>query len=125
MVNHELAAATDVYAGGDVISYPNVVLGRRRDQIYDHAIASGVIAAHNMMGERWPYTHLPVQRIDMQALGLQIEMVGVIDARCETVGIWDATKRRTTSGTGEWEQRPSKFDRVSQKKIETKILIGH
>lgn len=108
MVNRELCATTDVYAGGDAISYPNVVLGRRRDQNYDHAVASGVIAAHNMMGERWPYYHLPVQTVDLQALGLRIEMVGVVDGRCETVAFWDTQPRKSDlsgiEGAGKYDR---------------------
>lgn len=49
----------DIYAAGDVASYPCPVLGRRRLEHEDHANASGIAAGHAMAGEPEPYDHPP------------------------------------------------------------------
>ncbi|KAJ3206270.1 hypothetical protein HK099_000578 [Clydaea vesicula] len=50
LVNAELCARTNVFAAGDVCSYYDEVLGRRRIEHYDHAVKSGILAGENMVG---------------------------------------------------------------------------
>lgn len=48
MVNSELEARTDVWAAGDVASFYDTTLGRRREEHHDHAVVSGRLAGANM-----------------------------------------------------------------------------
>eukprot|EP00842_Homolaphlyctis_polyrhiza_P003206 jgi/Hompol1/3887/HPOL_003383-RA len=57
IVNAELEARTNVFAAGDVTSYHDIALGRRRVEHYDHAVMSGRMAGFNMTGAKRPYTH--------------------------------------------------------------------
>lgn len=52
LVNAELEARSDVFVAGDVCSYHDVVLGRRRVEHYDHAVMSGRTAGLNMTGQK-------------------------------------------------------------------------
>lgn len=57
VVNAELEARTNVWAAGDVCSYHDIKLGRRRVEHYDHAVLSGRVAGRNMTGAHKPYKH--------------------------------------------------------------------
>lgn len=87
VVNAELEARSNVYAAGDVISYHDIALKRRRVEHYDHAVVSGKVAGENMTGERKPYKH---QSMFWSDLGPTIgyEAVGLIDSSLVTVGVW-------------------------------------
>lgn len=50
-----LDAGKDVYSAGDVASFVDGELGRRRIEHYDHACDSGRVAGLNMSGERVEY----------------------------------------------------------------------
>ena len=41
LVNAELEARTDLWVAGDVASFYDIVLGRRREEHHDHAVVSG------------------------------------------------------------------------------------
>lgn len=56
LVNAELEARTNVFVAGDVASFYDGVLGRRRVEHHDHAILSGRVAGKNMTGAHRPYT---------------------------------------------------------------------
>ncbi|KAJ3332154.1 Apoptosis-inducing factor 1, mitochondrial, partial [Kappamyces sp. JEL0680] len=87
VVNAELEARSDIYAAGDVTSYHDIALGRRRVEHYDHAVNSGRIAGLNMTGAKTPYTH---QSMFWSNVGPEIsfEAVGNLDAKLQTVSIW-------------------------------------
>ncbi len=77
----------DVYAAGDVASFPNPALGSRlRVEHEDNANTMGKIAGQNMAGRATPYTHLPFFYSDLFELGY--EAVGELDSRLETVADW-------------------------------------
>jgi programmed cell death 8 (apoptosis-inducing factor) len=57
VVNAELEARTNVWAAGDVCSFHDIKLGRRRIEHYDHAVLSGRVAGRNMTGAHKPYKH--------------------------------------------------------------------
>ena len=57
LVNAELEARTNVFAAGDVSSFHDIALGRRRVEHYDHAVASGRQAGLNMIGEKVSFFH--------------------------------------------------------------------
>lgn len=67
-------SAPDVFAAGDAITYPDAVTGWMHFEHWDHAIASAKTAAHNMLGAREPYTHVPYFFSDL--FDLSINMVG-------------------------------------------------
>ncbi|EPZ31585.1 Pyridine nucleotide-disulfide oxidoreductase-like protein 4 [Rozella allomycis CSF55] len=87
VVNKELSATSNVWIAGDVCSYHDVVLGRRRVEHYEHAVYSGQVAAKNMMGFKDEYTHQPMFWSD---LGPEIsyEAVGTLDSKMMTVSVW-------------------------------------
>ena len=91
VVNAELEARTNVFAAGDVTSYHDVALGRRRVEHYDHAYMSGRHAGLNMTGEHKPYNH---QSMFWSNIGpdVNFEAVGIIDSSLPTVSIWNKSQ---------------------------------
>ena len=47
--NSELSIASGIYAAGDDVSYYHEYLGRRRSRCHEHDVASGRVAAENMV----------------------------------------------------------------------------
>lgn len=86
VVNSELEARADVFVAGDVASYYDAVLGRRRVEHYDHAAASGRQAGLNMAGARRPYTYTPMFWSDIGSTGY--EALGDLDSNLDTVAFW-------------------------------------
>lgn len=77
----------DVYAAGDVASFPVAALGdRRRIEHEDNAVSMGRHAGRAMAGEHQPYDHLPFFYSDLFDDGY--EAVGDLDPRLETVAEW-------------------------------------
>jgi NADPH-dependent 2,4-dienoyl-CoA reductase/sulfur reductase-like enzyme len=77
----------DVYAAGDVASFPAPALGRRlRVEHENAAISMGTRAGKCMAGQDAPYDELPFFYSDLFDLGY--EAVGVLDSRLETVEQW-------------------------------------
>lgn len=67
-------SANDIWAAGDIICYPDVILGRQNAGHVNHAIKSGYIAGQNMAGKIIPYDHTPyfyswVFDVSWEALG--------------------------------------------------------
>ncbi|EDQ89114.1 uncharacterized protein MONBRDRAFT_32548 [Monosiga brevicollis MX1] len=87
LVNSELEARRDVFVAGDVASFYDMSLGRRREEHHDHAAVSGRLAGENMAGARRPYAH---QSMFWSDLGPKIgyEAIGIIDSSLKTVGVW-------------------------------------
>ncbi|KAJ9072868.1 hypothetical protein DSO57_1022687 [Entomophthora muscae] len=87
LVNAELESRGDVFAAGDVSSYHDIALGRRRVEHHDHAALSGRHAGENMVGPKKPYRH---QSMFWSDLGSKIgyEAVGLVDSQLQTSGIW-------------------------------------
>lgn len=81
--------ATDdpfVYSAGDVASYPDPILGRRRVEHVDNAKEQGAAVGRIMAGSDEKYTHTPMYYSDVFDLGY--EAVGRLDASLETVEDW-------------------------------------
>ncbi len=77
----------DVYAAGDVASFPSPTLGKRlRVEHEDNANTMGRIAGRNMAGAGEAYHHLPSFYSDLFDLGY--EAVGEVDARLQAVPDW-------------------------------------
>ncbi|KAI9298869.1 FAD/NAD(P)-binding domain-containing protein [Neoconidiobolus thromboides FSU 785] len=91
LVNAELESRGDVFAAGDVSSYHDIALGRRRVEHHDHAALSGRHAGENMVGPKRAYTH---QSMFWSDLGPKIgyEAIGLVDSQLETSGVWVRNK---------------------------------
>lgn len=76
----------DVYAAGDVASYPDRLLGRRRVEHVDNANEQGAAAGRNLAGAAEPYTHTPYYY--SAVFGIRYEAVGTLDSSLETVEDW-------------------------------------
>lgn len=76
-----------IFAAGDVVSYPDVVMGRRRVENADHARQSGWHAGLAMAGEGRPYRHLP--RFWSGFFDHAYEAVGALSPDLRTVADWD------------------------------------
>ena len=88
----------DVFAAGDVASFPVAALGRRlRVEHEDHAKSHGRAVGANMAGANAPYDHLPFFYSDMFDLGY--EAVGEVDSRLETVSRGRSRTARGSSRT--------------------------
>ncbi|WP_446666474.1 NAD(P)/FAD-dependent oxidoreductase [Flexivirga sp. B27] len=87
VVDDHLATSTaDVYAAGDVASYDDKLLGRRRVEHVDNAEAMGKKAGRNMAGADETYDYTPIFWSDLFDFGY--EAVGQLDSRLDTVEDW-------------------------------------
>ncbi|XP_055354612.1 apoptosis-inducing factor 1, mitochondrial-like isoform X2 [Paramacrobiotus metropolitanus] len=86
-VNAELAACENIWVAGDVASFFDVTLGRRRMEHHDHAIATGRVAGENMVGKKNSFWH---QSMFWSDLGPEIgfEAVGLVDSSLDTVAVF-------------------------------------
>ncbi len=75
-----------VYAAGDVASYPDAILGRRRVEHVDNANEMGQAVGRIMAGGTEPYTHTPYFYSDVFDDGYQA--VGTISTSLRTVEAW-------------------------------------
>lgn len=80
---HLRTSAAHVLAAGDVATYPDHRLGRRRVEHVDHAESSGAAAGRVMAGSDEVYDHTPMFYSDL--FDHWYEAVGDLDARLETV----------------------------------------
>ena len=79
-------SAADVYAAGDVASYPDVRLGRRRVEHADNAEKMGETAGRNMAGADTPYDRTPFFWSDLYDDGY--EAIGELSTRHTVVEDW-------------------------------------
>jgi NADPH-dependent 2,4-dienoyl-CoA reductase/sulfur reductase-like enzyme len=98
----------DVFAAGDVASFPIAALGRRfRVEHEDHANSHGRAVGANMAGANVAYDHLPFFYSDMFDLGY--EAVGEVDSRLETVETWEEPNQKGTIAYLDADRRPRGF----------------
>ena len=98
----------DVFAAGDVASFPVAALGRRfRVEHEEHAKTHGRAVGANMAGANVPYTHLPFFYSDMFDLGY--EAVGEVDSRLDTVESWEEPNRKGIVAYVDERRRPRGF----------------
>lgn len=82
----------DVFAAGDVASFPHAALGRRtRVEHEDAANTMGRQAGRNMAGAGEAYDHVPLFYSDLFDLGY--EAVGRVDSELEVVEDWEDVNR--------------------------------
>ncbi len=84
--DHLRTSAPDVYAAGDVASYPDALLGRRRVEHVDHAEKSGELAGRVMAGADDTYSYTPFFWSDILDAGY--EAVGETSSRLEMIEDW-------------------------------------
>jgi NADPH-dependent 2,4-dienoyl-CoA reductase/sulfur reductase-like enzyme len=98
----------DVFAAGDVASFPVAALGRRfRVEHEDHAKSHGRAVGKNMAGANTPYVHLPFFYSDMFDLGYVA--VGEVDSRLHTVESWEEPNRKGIVAYVDDSRRPRGF----------------
>ena len=98
----------DVFAAGDVASFPVAALGRRlRVEHEDHAKSHGRRVGEDMAGAGKPYDHLPFFYSDMFELGY--EAVGELDARLVTRERWDEPNHKGIVAYVDDANRPRGF----------------
>ena len=98
----------DVFAAGDVASFPARALGRDlRVEHEDHAKSHGRQVGRNMGGADEPYDHLPFFYSDMFELGY--EAVGELDPRLRTRAVWLEPYRKGVVCYQDAEGRPRGF----------------
>jgi 3-phenylpropionate/trans-cinnamate dioxygenase ferredoxin reductase subunit len=103
-----VAGRAEVFAAGDVASFPVAAFGRRfRVEHEDHAKSHGRAVGANMAGANVPYLHLPFFYSDMFDLGY--EAVGEVDSRLETVENWQELNRKGIVAYVDESHRPRGF----------------
>ncbi len=87
VVNEHLRTSNpSVYAAGDVASYPDALLGRRRIEHVDLSRKQGRAAGRAMVGDETPFTYTPY--FYSAVFGHRYEAVGTLDASLDTVEAW-------------------------------------
>ncbi|WP_299053222.1 NAD(P)/FAD-dependent oxidoreductase [uncultured Nocardioides sp.] len=79
---HLATSAPDVWAAGDVASYPDRILGRSRVEHVDNATTMGAAVGRIMAGSDETYDHTPY--FYSAVLGTRYEAVGTLDSTLET-----------------------------------------
>ena len=86
---HLRTSADDVWAAGDIASYPDRILGRTRVEHVDNATTMGEVVGRIMAGSEETYDHTPFFYSDV--LGVGYRAVGTLDPSLETfVDVVDA-----------------------------------
>jgi len=75
-----------VFAAGDIASYPDLLLGRRRVEHVDNAQQQGRQAGRNLAGAEEPYTHTPYYYSNV--FDMSYEAVGRVQSSLRTVEDW-------------------------------------
>lgn len=88
LVDERLRTSDDrVFAAGDIASYPDAILGRRRIEHVDNATEMGHQAGRNLAGADEPYDHTPY--FYSVVFGNGYEAVGALDSSLDTVEVWN------------------------------------
>ncbi|KAF9140720.1 Apoptosis-inducing factor 1, mitochondrial [Mortierella sp. GBA39] len=121
VVNAELQARRNVYCAGDMTSFHDVTLGRRRVEHYDNAILGGRVAGQNMASDKLhkPYKH---QSMFWSDLGPHIgyEAVGILDSKLSTVSIWTKKPTVAAADAAAAEEGTKEESAAADKKDESK-----
>lgn len=135
--DHLRTSAPDVYAAGDVASYDDALLGRRRVEHVDNAEAMGKKAGRNLAGADEVYDYTPIFWSDLFDNGY--EAVGDLDSRLDTVEDWkddksaaviyylDADKVRGVLLWNVWDSTDKARDVIAQSrdgKLDRDKLVG-
>ena len=103
IVNSGLEAFNGVFVAGSAASYFDSILGRRRVEMYDHAVNSGMCAGRNMVtcarGKMTRYEHQPMIHCNLVGTGFVFEGIGEIDSSLKTVGVWVTRTKSSSAST--------------------------
>jgi 3-phenylpropionate/trans-cinnamate dioxygenase ferredoxin reductase subunit len=91
---HLRTSSPSVYAAGDVASYPDALLGRRRIEHVDLARKQGRAAGRAMVGDETPFTYTPY--FYSMVFGHRYEAVGTLDSSLDTVAAWAEPQEKGT-----------------------------
>jgi NADPH-dependent 2,4-dienoyl-CoA reductase/sulfur reductase-like enzyme len=98
----------DVFAAGDVASFPAVGLDRHlRVEHENHAVTHGAYVGANMAGADTPYDYLPFFYSDLFDLGY--EAVGEVDSRLTQLAAWKEPNRKGVVAYVDDSSRPRGF----------------
>ncbi|PAV88577.1 hypothetical protein WR25_14581 isoform B [Diploscapter pachys] len=86
LADSELQAAEDVYVAGDVASYEDSRLGRRRAEHWNHAEITGRLAGANMTGTKTKFWYQGMFFTKL-ASKLHVSAVGQTDSKLDTVAV--------------------------------------
>ena len=94
VVNSSFEAIGGLYVASNLASYYDPAVGRRRVDMFDHAVNSGRIAGINMASQvdEGPmlYNHQPSFQSKIPAIGISCHGVGIINSSLATVGVWQS-----------------------------------
>lgn len=86
-------SSPDVYAAGDVASFPYKELGGlKRVEHWDNAMSQGKLAGENMAGANKEYDHMPYFFSDLFDFGY--EAVGEVSSRLDVVAHWQEENKK-------------------------------
>jgi len=71
----------DIYAAGDIVSYPDPILGQNRIEHVDHARKSGTAVGKIMAGANQPYDHTPYFYSNI--FDISWEAIGTLDTELD------------------------------------------
>ena len=91
---HLRTSSPSVYAAGDVASYPDALLGRRRIEHVDLARKQGRAAGRAMVGDETPFTYTPY--FYSMVFGHRYEAIGTLDASLDVVEAWAEPQEKGT-----------------------------
>ncbi len=89
---HLRTSNPSVYAAGDVASYPDALLGRRRIEHVDLARKQGRAAGRAMVGDETPFAYTPY--FYSMVFGHRYEAIGTLDSSLEVVEAWAEPKAK-------------------------------
>lgn len=114
VTNAELEARQNVFVAGDVLSYYDVVLGRRRSEHYEHATATGRHAGLNMSSSNMkPFRHVSMFWSDV-GKNVSFQAVGEIKSELDTYGVWDGVA--VSQNGAPWNNAPAPLRNESFKR---------
>ena len=130
VVNGAFESMNGLYIAGNLASYYDAAIGRRRVDRYDHAVNSGLLAGKNMAmtnmennKEQSLYRHQPSFKSELRGLGVTIEGVGIIDSKLTTIGVWLANRDKETNEI--LERTPtSDFQRGVVYYLKDNVVVG-
>ncbi|PAV62183.1 hypothetical protein WR25_16986 isoform B [Diploscapter pachys] len=114
LADSELQAAEDVYVAGDVASYEDSRLGRRRAEHWNHAEITGRLAGANMTGTKTKFWYQGMFFTKL-ASKLHVSAVGQTDSKLDTVAVCSKESEK---------QGGAKKCVVFYKEKDGKVLVG-
>jgi len=91
---HLRTSSPSVWAAGDVASYPDALLGRRRIEHVDLARKQGRAAGRAMAGDESPFTYTPY--FYSMVFGHRYEAIGALDSSLDVVEAWEEPNEKGT-----------------------------